>query len=60
MLAQENRKKGMMEVLKEWLAYKDQDLRELEEDIRSGSGSVTGEKSSSSGVLDCLERAVRK
>jgi hypothetical protein len=58
MLARENGKEGTAEVLKEWLANKDQDLREREGDGENGSG--TERKSSSTGVLDCLENMVRK
>jgi hypothetical protein len=43
-------------MLKEWLVNKDRDLREWD----GGSGSRTERKSSSMGVLDCLENMVRK
>jgi ankyrin repeat protein len=58
MLARENGKEGTAEVLKEWLANKDQDLREREGDGENGSRMER--KSSSMGVLDCLENMVRK
>jgi len=58
MLARENGKEGTAEVLKEWLANEDQDLREREGD--GGSGSGTERKPSSTGALDCLENTVRK
>jgi hypothetical protein len=60
MLARENGKEGTAEVLKEWLANKDQDLREREGDGGSGSRSGTERKSSSAGALDSLENTVRK
>jgi hypothetical protein len=50
MLWRANGKKGTTEALKEWLANKDRDLREGEEDIESGTTSRTEKKSSTGGA----------
>jgi hypothetical protein len=46
MLARDNGKEWMAEVLKEWPANKDRDLRERKGEVGSGSGSGTGKKAS--------------
>jgi hypothetical protein len=58
MLAWENGKEGTVEMLKEWLANKDWDLREREGDFGSGGGSTnrTEKKLSSLRPLDMLDR----
>jgi hypothetical protein len=49
-----------VEVLREWLANNDRDLRERDWDVGSGSPSGTVKKTTSVGALDCLENTVRK
>ncbi|KIM74769.1 hypothetical protein PILCRDRAFT_14205 [Piloderma croceum F 1598] len=58
MLVRENGKQGMVEMLKEWLAYKNGDLGEHEGDVGSWGG--TERRTTSTGVLNCLEYTVRK
>jgi len=55
-LARENEKEGIAEMLKEWLANKNRDLRERKGDV----GCVTERKTASPRVLNCLQDTIRK